>query len=133
MNRFFIGSDIQRGYGLGKRPHMQVGYGIGGLFSKFFDFVKPYLVKAKNYAIPLLKSGAETVGKEVVKSAAEIAKDVLDGKNVKESAQHHLNASVDNLVSKAEQKMKGNGYKRRHISRKFLPKKKKHRNLDIFD
>lgn len=132
MNRFFVGSEIQKGYGFGKIPHVQVGHGFGGLFSKFFDFVKPYLKKAKDFAIPLLKSGAETVGKEVVKTAAEIAKDVLDGKNLKESAKQHFTSSVDNLASKAEQVMSGKGYKRRYIHKK-LPSKKKKRELDIFD
>ena len=132
MNRFFVGSDYQKGYGLGKRFGHQTGYGFGGLFSKIFNFVRPYLLKAKDHALPLLKSGVETVGKEMVKSVAEIAKDVIEGKNLKESAKHHLNKTVDTLATQAEQKMTGNGYKRGHISKKFSVKKKK-RILDIFD
>ena len=132
MNRFFIGSDFQKGYGLGMRIGNQTGYGIGGLFTKFFNYVKPYLLKAKEHALPILKSGAETVGKEVVKSVADIAKDVIEGRNFQDSAKQHLNRTVDSLATKAEQKMTGHGYKR-GLHFKKLDVKKKKRILDIFD
>jgi hypothetical protein len=138
MNRFFRGSDIQKGYGLGRRNPHQVGYGIGGLFSKFMNFMRPYLSRAKNFALPILKSGAESVGKEVVKTAAEIAKDLIDGKKFSESAEKHINSSVDSLGEKIEKTMVGKGYKRKQKSEKISKKvksnlKKQKRVLDIFD
>jgi hypothetical protein len=130
MNRFFIGREIQKGYGLG--INQRGGFGFGRLFKNFFGFIRPYLSKAKEFSIPILKSGAEAVGKEVVKSSAEIAKDLLDGKNFKDSARERLTNSIDTLAQMADDKLTGKGYKRKRkrIKKTFENKKRK---LDIFD
>ena len=128
MNRFFIGKEIQKGYGLG--INQRGGFGFGRLFKNFLGFISPYLSKAKQFAIPILKSGAEAVGKEVVKSSAEIAKDLLEGRNFKESAKSRITNSIDNLAQMADDKLSGKGYKRK---RKRDPKKSKKRKLDFFD
>ena len=48
----------------------QRGYGRGGLFSSIGRAV-----------ITMIKSGIKTVGKEVLRSGAELASDALQGKN----------------------------------------------------
>jgi hypothetical protein len=53
----------------------QRGYGIGGIFKSL-----------ARYAIPLFKQGAKVVGKRALKAATEVGQDVLQGKNVRESA-----------------------------------------------
>ena len=53
----------------------QRGYGIGGIFKSL-----------ARCAIPLFKQGAKVVGKRALKAATEVGQDVLQGKNVRESA-----------------------------------------------
>ena len=55
-------------YYLGRQ--FQRGYGLGGLFSSIGRAV-----------LPMIKSGIKTVGKEVLRSGAELASDALQGKN----------------------------------------------------
>jgi hypothetical protein len=132
MNRFFAGQEIQKGYGLGQRVQQTGGFGLGGLFKNFLSFLTPFFNKAKENAIPILKSAARELGKEVVKSTSEIAKDVLEGKKLGESAKERITNSIENLTEKANEKMKGNGYKKRHKYKKKQSVNKK-RKLDIFD
>lgn len=132
MNRFFVGQEIQKGYGLGVRVHQNGGFGLGGLFKNFMSFITPYFNKAKANALPLLKSAAREVGKEVIKSTSEIAKDVIQGKNFGTSVKEKLTSNIDNLTEKANQTLAGNGYKRKRNTKKnhsFVKKRK----LDIFD
>lgn len=130
MNRFFVGQEIQKGYGYKVRQHG--GFGLGGLFKNFFRFISPFLNKAKENAIPILKSAAREIGKEVIKSTSEIAKDVIQGKKLSESAKDRIGQSVDNLTEQANQKLAGNGYKnkRKRLIKHSVSKKRK---LDIFD
>lgn len=108
----------------------QKGYGLGGVFRKFFKWVLPIL---KEHALPIVK----TVGKEVLRGASNIANDKLNGKNLKESAKARIKESLNSL---AESVQSGEGYKRKQkqnkikklISIKKFSKKKK-RFLDIFD
>ena len=89
-----------------KGPMMQEGYGLGDIFKKFFKCMVPLV---KKHAVPLLKSGAQTVGHEVLKSATNIAKDAIDGKNLSESADTNINAAVDTLKRKVEDTLEENG------------------------
>ena len=132
MNRFFVGQEIQKGYGIGLRVHQSGGFGLGGLFKNFFRFISPFLNKAKENAIPLLKSAAREIGKEVVKSTYEIAEDGIEGKKFTDSAKERIPTSIDTLKEQAHQKLSGNGYKnkrKRKINQSFSKKRK----LDIFD
>lgn len=157
MNRYFIGDRDQKGYGLGcRRINQKGGFGLGGLFSKFKNFISPFLTKAKAYALPLLKTGANTVGKELVKATSSIANDILDGKNVKASAQDHYTASLNDLTKKGKEQLttslndlsviakdhlSGQGLKKININKRkhlkkhitFKKSKKTKRVLDIFD
>ncbi|GFX81610.1 uncharacterized protein TNCV_4179501 [Trichonephila clavipes] len=54
----------------------QKGYGIGGWFKRLFRF-----------ALPFLSRGAKSVGKEVLRTGAQIANDLLEGRNLQESAE----------------------------------------------
>ena len=57
----------------------QRGYGLGGVFKKLFKWIVPIF---KERAVPLLKS----VGESVIKGTANVAKDALKGRNVRDSA-----------------------------------------------
>ncbi|GFX97562.1 uncharacterized protein F54H12.2 [Trichonephila clavipes] len=71
---FFID---QAGNGLSyyQSQSFQKGYGIGGWFKRLF-----------RSALPFLSRGAKSVGKEVLRTGAQIANDLLEGRNLQESA-----------------------------------------------
>ena len=127
MNRFYKGQELQRGFGLGCK-YQKGGFDFGKAFRKFFNYVSPFLVKAKNYALPILKSGAQTVGKEVVKTAAEIAKDLVEGKT--DTIKPKINASIESLAKQADEKLRGSGSINRKTKHKYIYKKRK---SDFFD
>jgi hypothetical protein len=124
----------------------QKGYGLGGTFKRFFKWIVPIF---KRHALPVVHTGLKTVGREVLSSAANIANDVVLGKNLKESANKNITQSINNLKETFEKKLEGQGYKKKTV-RKFRPnssikgntnrqkyvilkKQKKEKNLDIFD
>ncbi|GFX60082.1 uncharacterized protein F54H12.2 [Trichonephila clavipes] len=58
----------------------QKGYGIGGWFKRLF-----------RTALPFLKSGAKSVGKEVLKTSTQIANDMLEGQSFPDSSYPNCN------------------------------------------
>lgn len=120
----------QRGLGINyfKGEQFQKGYGIGGLFKRFVRWVSPFVQKA----LPVLKEGIKHVGKEVVSSASNIAKDVIDGHNFEESSRTHLSGSIDNLKKLAEDSMVGKGYKRKRSLHSQVHSVKKRKYYDLF-
>ena len=111
---------------------VQRGYGLGGIFRRLFRWAVPLIQK---HAVPVLKDAGKAVGSEVLRSTANLAGDVIAGKNVKDSFENRLEETVDNLKSRAEQHLdaKGSGYKRRRIPKILFRKSKKRRTeLDLF-
>lgn len=108
----------------------QRGYGLGGSFRSFFKWLVPIF---KEHALPLLKSGAQEVGKEAISSITNIAKDAVNGRNIKEAAGEHLNSAVDNLKEKVNKKLSGKGIKRRKKRKNTIIFRKKAKLNDIFD
>ena len=87
----------------------QKGYGLGSIFKSFFKWVAPIF---KTHAVPLLKSGAKTIGTEAVRTAANVATDTLAGRNLESSLKERAQEAVENLSSKAKLAMQqtGNGH-----------------------
>ena len=130
----------------------QRGHGLGGMFSKLFRFIMPLF---KSHALPVLKSGAQIVGGEAIKAAANIATDAINGKNIKNSFQENYTNAIDtvkNQAIKALQKgsgikrkrsQKGSGIKRKRSQQKVSRNNKNNKNKlrrnkirrlkDIFD
>lgn len=92
----------------------QRGYGLGSAFRRFISWAIPLL---KEYALPIIKN----VGKDIVHNAAHVAKEAIDGRDIKESAKEKFKSSIEKLHQF------GRGKKRK---KKFLKLKRK---LDIFD
>ncbi|GFT26035.1 uncharacterized protein F54H12.2 [Trichonephila clavipes] len=72
-------------------------------------------------ALPFLKSGAKSVGKEVLKTSTQIANDMLEGQSFPESARQRTNETGKKLIKKAIQKadeMIGRGKKHQRYKRK---------------
>ncbi|GFV84592.1 uncharacterized protein F54H12.2 [Trichonephila clavipes] len=71
----------------------EVGYGIGGWFKRLF-----------RSALPFLSRGAKSVGKEVLRTGAQIANDLLEGRNLQESAEERAKETGRILAKKAIKK-----------------------------
>lgn len=107
---------------------LQKGYGIGGFFAKLF-----------RSALPFLKSGAKTVGKEVLRTGSLIASDVLSGEKLSSSTKARAKEAGKTLARKAIKRtdeMIGHGRfkrKRKKPKRVISSKARKVTGRDIFD
>lgn len=105
----------------------QKGYGLGGLFRSLF-----------RAAVPLFKSGAKAVGKQMLRSGASLVNDIAQGVNPREAAKQRLKEAGRVLTDKAANKVKtmvGSGRnKKRKLTKKRLISQsaKKQRVRDIF-
>ena len=131
---YYKGSQFQDGYGL---IQFQTGDGFSDIFRRFASWVVPII---KKHAVPTLESGVKALGREALDSAANVAKDLLSGRDFKESATNRYKSAIDSLKEKAEKSLEGRGLKGRAIKRKrstqnkiILKKLKTTRNPDIFD
>jgi hypothetical protein len=112
------------GYIVFSGERYQRGYGLGGYFTKFYKWLMPL---AEKHALPHLKSGFHAIKNQALDTMANVAKDAVAGKNVRDTVQEHVSQAIDNLKQKAERKLQGEGVKRR---KKILFKRRK---KDIFD
>lgn len=100
---YYQGSDFQR------------GYGFGGLFRSFF-----------RSAVPLFKSGAKAVGKQLWETGLNVLNDVSRGDNIKVATKRRLKDAGKVLTDKAADRMKnmiGSGYKKGNKKRKLTKKR----------
>ena len=74
----YVGTRYQRGHGLGSI--------IGSLFKS---------------AVPLLKRGVKTLGREALKTGLSLTLDVMEGQNVTQEAKSRLKSTGHNLLQKA--------------------------------
>lgn len=75
----------------------QTGNGLGGIFNTLkntFSWLLPIL---KTHAVPALKTGAEIIGKELIKTASNVATDAIEGKQIKDSFQNRLKEGIYNI------------------------------------
>ena len=91
---------------------IQQGYGLGNFFSSIAKSV-----------LPLVKSRAKAIGKQVLQSGVDFASDVLSGKNAQQTAIDGAKAAGSNLLQAAKRKAK----------LKKVEKKKRKKHHDIFD
>jgi|688.fasta_scaffold33586_7 hypothetical protein len=98
----------------------QRGYGFGDVFRKFFRWIVPII---KKNATPVLQN----VGKEIVKSASNIANETIEGKNFKDSFDENIARSMRNI-----EETYGKGYKRKKKIEKTSLRKKIKNLRDIF-
>lgn len=95
----------------------QRGYGLGNVFQRFFSWAIPFF---KQHGLPIVKN----VGKEVVHNIASIAKEAIDGRDIKESVEEKLKNSLEKF-------QKGKGIKRKNKNKR-IRKKKIRKFRDIF-
>ena len=133
----FIGIEYQKGYGftpfIGKKR--QRGYGLGNILGGFFRSIIP-MVK------PVLKKAAVNVGKRALKGGIEVAKNVLEGKNIKEAIKDEAKQGLFDLKNEASIAIKNklnqnskknkNSTKRKSTSQKRIQSNKKQKTTNIF-
>ena len=107
---------------------LRKGYGFGGLFRSLF-----------RAAVPLFKSGAKAVGKQLFHSGVNVLNDVSRGEDIKVAAKRRLKEAGRSLSDKASSQVKtmlGSGQrhkKRKHPSKTIIRRKaKKAKTRDIF-
>ncbi len=114
----FYGARGQRGHGIGAV--------LGGLWRTVF---------------PILKRIAPIIGRKVLKTGAQIARDVSDGRSFEESAKTHVLNAVEEGINKiipAPAPQSGSGIRRRAATKRKRqigsgkPKKKRRKRSDIF-
>ena len=106
----------------------QKGYGLGGTFRRFFKWVIPLI---KTHAVPKIESGFKSVGREFLTSAANIATDVVNGRDLKESARENVNNSINTVKNRIENSLIGSGKKRKAKSQKSIKANKKFKKFVI--
>ena len=84
---------LQSGAGFVGIPY-QRGSGLGSLFRGIFRTI-----------LPIAKSVGKTVGKAALTTGAQIASDVVAGKNIKESAEERGREAASHLLDKAVGKL----------------------------
>lgn len=107
----------------------QRGYGLGGLFRSFF-----------RAAVPLFKSGAKAVGKQLFHSGVDVLNDMTKGQDLKTAAKRRLKEAGNVLADKASIKVKnmiGSGKRNKKRRRNRIPvitrrAKKAKKTHDIF-
>ena len=87
--------------------HGQVGYGRGGLFRSVARAV-----------MPMVKSGAKTLGKIALNAGANVLGDIASGRNLKEAIKSRGKGAVGMVKDKAVKRLRnyvqtGSGGKRR--------------------
>jgi len=89
----------------------QRGAGIGSVFRSLF-----------RYLLPLGRKAGEAIGRQGLESGIHVLSDVLDGRNLQDSAIQHGREGARNLLNKASAQLtaqKGNGNRlRKDINRK---------------
>ena len=79
-----------RGYPVYVGTRYQRGHGLGSIFGSLFKS-----------AVPLLKRGAKTLGREALKTGLNLASDVMEGQNVTQAAKSRLKSTGQSLLQKA--------------------------------
>ena len=72
----FAGTQYQRGHGLGN-----------------------ILRSLTRFALPILKKGARSFGKQALRTGMNIAQDAMQGRNIKSAAKKHLSQGMTDLIT----------------------------------
>ena len=110
---YFAGAHYQRGHGLGSI--------LGGLFRSAIPLVKP-----------LVKQGVRTMGREALKAGVGVVGDVLQGRNIKQSAGRRLKAAAGNTLKRVATDIlvPTKPIKRKRTTTKTIPRRKYRRSTN---
>jgi len=101
---------------------MQRGHGLGSILSGFF-----------RSAWPLIQTGAKAFGKQVLRTGLQIANDVSEGHNFKDSSKRRIPEGIKAFASSNDFNTQGGSGGRRKLRRKRSTKPQSKRSKsDIF-
>ena len=111
-------------------PRRQSGRGLGSIFAALARGLAPIARLGLNagkkiIASPLMRNLGKTALDIAKQSAVTMAADLVEGKNMKESAQNEL----DNARSKIAQTLRGGKKRKKHMSKQKQIKTKKRKSI----
>ena len=109
-----------RGYPVYAGTRYQRGHGLGSIIGSLFKS-----------AVPLLKRGAKTLGREALKTGLNLTSDVMEGQNVKQAVKSRLKSTGQNLLQKAMDTVGPPG--QRSIKRAAKRKKPRRRQTKLWN
>ena len=104
----FEGANLQRGYGLGGI--------LGGLLRS---------------ALPMLRRGVQSFGKQALSTGLNIAQDTINGQNFKAAAKRRMKETGRTLGKQVVKRMAGKRSSRKSYSKKKTIKRKRSRGSSI--
>jgi 23S rRNA G2069 N7-methylase RlmK/C1962 C5-methylase RlmI len=116
-------------------PMYQQGHGLGGLFSSPFRAIAP----VARAALPAIRKGARTAGYEMLRTAADVAEDVMDGEDIRTATKKQGKQFACRVVKKATKaaKRRVNRELDQHIPRNYIKRRRQQQQrqhtTDIFD
>ena len=93
-DKVWLASLVQSGRGAYSGDRFQRGYGFGSVFGSLLRSV-----------LPIATSVAKTVGKQALRTGAEVTQDYLQGGNIGESIKQRGRQGVRRLLSKGVRKI----------------------------
>lgn len=135
--QYFMNQAIQTGHGLDGFQGLpyQRGHGLGSFFARLFRSILPV---AKRVG----KSALKNVGKEALSLGANVAGDLVKGKQFKDSVEEHGREAAGNLLQRAGRTVKrrktgqsGGGIGRRSVvskTRSVQKTKKRTKRKNVF-
>ena len=103
---------------------MQIGHGIGSIFSGLFRSI-----------FPVLKRVAPVIGKKALQTGIDIVSDVAAGQSLKESAKSRVTDALKEGISSfipSGNTQSGSGFRRKRKRSKKPKSSKKKKSKDIF-
>ena len=93
---YYSTSDLT-GSGYYEGTLFQKGSGLGSIIKSIGKIAMPLIKKAGRALLPIARRSARHIAREGVSALGEVAGDILEGKNVKNSLQHRSNVALENL------------------------------------
>lgn len=106
---------FQHGAGFRGSPY-QRGAGLGSVFRSLFRAI-----------LPVAKKAGKAIGRRALQAGADIATDLVSGKNLKQSLEDHGKQATTDLLDRASNSLKGGKLGRRTIKGKRKPVNRKKR------
>lgn len=124
------------GYPVFQGARFQRGYGLGNIFKGFFRWITPLI---KTHALPALSAASKEVGKEALKTIANVSTDTINGKNFNTALKERGSEAINTLAKRGTEaidsytnQQKGSG-RRKRKSKKTIKQTSKRTKKDIFD
>ena len=110
-------------------------YQRGGYFASDYPIQRGYgfFSALRRFAIPLLKTTGQYLGKRLLATGQDVLQDVSDGKSFKQAARNRFRESASVIKDDVVRKLKGGRlHKKRKLTKKRQTKPRKRLCQDVF-